>query len=1009
MIQFIKSVLKLITSLLIIIITPIIFILIWLSLTQTEWKNILKISEKQLQFLFPNYTITADSIITENINTTSFGSIYLKVNNFVFEDTKNNTIRFNIEKVDFSFSIFDIFTGKFMPIIHNAKKINIDVDVDKISKTKDKFDTQLLISYIANYIYKTVNYSLLNSSSKKTNIENINIKLNKNNKLLVNLLLNSNTTTITKKKVGFFENEDKVTYESNFSVDKIKSTLKLTCTNKPITNCIFDVKNVSIDSIFNEVNKIDDLQTKNMILDLNGKISINKNYITLAEGKLVTTKGLYLYNPKNNKNILFSDVKTNFSIKDNFKYIVLNDFLLTLIDGAVININSFNSDFIHLDRFTMFDKGGLRFKSHRFKLNDLYDYTAFQFGENGEKKLKNLLDNIFITKDANIEADGGILWEAIPVSNIKNKKFITILKNYDIDIVGSSKKINIPCFDNVALKNVVVDLNIKPKSTNIKIKNATIYDTNFEDTKINFMYDENNIKIDINEKNQNINSILDFLSHITGPQAMEKIGFLDVDKKSTLLIDGKIVLPITKDKQKIYNESVIDVSVKSQNLSSYYVDTNKELTDISFVKHKNDQILNIKTKFDKLIFLNNRVKTEENKNCTFVLPLFLEFNKNGESVVSKSNNSKLFCNNKLLLDYDFNFDDKNNYIDVKKIRLWNNDAGFTFVHNTNGYFFDVKGKNLNLIPFLTFFNNSYGKTNEIQKYDIEKDNNIINLKIKTDRMKRLRYVMDLFINKKDKFINSKNRNIDIKFNLENILMLNDYILNNVNANLSLTNKNGLLLNVVCDIKKLDNEDYEHIMFSVSKNNNKKDIYFRCSAINRLIKSLFLDQNSVIKHGDLTIHGSLDTNGNISGKCLFKDIFYNRKDALLFKNIILNNVSSLVYYNYKTNFLSFNDGKIYGSGIIGDFESGINLNNEYITFLMHVALGGSKYGLADIPILGNILTLSVDDNRYLSGFQYKVNGYLNQELDGSLTTLRGTSWLTGYFAMLAITVPGLFKQ
>ena len=81
MIKFIKSILKLIASLLIIILTPIIFVLIWLSLTQTEWKNILKISEKQLQFLFPNYTITADSIITNNINTTSFGSIYLKVNN----------------------------------------------------------------------------------------------------------------------------------------------------------------------------------------------------------------------------------------------------------------------------------------------------------------------------------------------------------------------------------------------------------------------------------------------------------------------------------------------------------------------------------------------------------------------------------------------------------------------------------------------------------------------------------------------------------------------------------------------------------------------------------------------------------------------------------------------------------------------------------------------------------------------------------------------------------------
>jgi hypothetical protein len=387
----------------------------------------------------------------------------------------------------------------------------------------------------------------------------------------------------------------------------------------------------------------------------------------------------------------------------------------------------------------------------------------------------------------------------------------------------------------------------------------------------------------------------------------------------------------------------------------------------------------------------------------------LEFNKNGENISFKCSNSKLFCNNKVLLDYDFNFDDKNNYIDVKKIRLWNNDAGFTFVNNINDYLFDVRGKNLNLIPFLTFFNNSYGKTDEIQKYDIEKDNNIINLKIKTDRMKRLRYVMDVFINKKDKLINSKNINIDIKFNLENILMLNNYILNNVNANVSLTNKNGLLLNVVCGIKKLENEDYENIMFSVSKNKNKKDIYFRCSAINRLIKSLFLDQNSVIKHGDLTIHGSLDTNGNIIGKCLFKDIYYNRKDALLFKNIILNNVSSLIDYNYKTNFLSFNNGKIYGSGIIGDFESGINLNNEYFTFLMHVALGGSKYGIADIPIIGNILTLSIDDNRYLSGFEYKVNGHLNQELNGSLTTLRGTSWITGYFAMLAIAVPGLFKQ
>ena len=41
------------------------------------------------------------------------------------------------------------------------------------------------------------------------------------------------------------------------------------------------IKNVSIDSIFNEVNKVDDLQTKNMILDLNGKI-ISELSITLG-------------------------------------------------------------------------------------------------------------------------------------------------------------------------------------------------------------------------------------------------------------------------------------------------------------------------------------------------------------------------------------------------------------------------------------------------------------------------------------------------------------------------------------------------------------------------------------------------------------------------------------------------------------------------------------------------------------------------------------------------------
>ena len=746
-----------------------------------------------------------------------------------------------------------------------------------------------------------------------------------------------------------------------------------------------------------------------MILDLKGKININKNYITLAEGKLIAIKGFYLYNPKNNKNISFDNVVTNFSIKDNFKYIVLNDSLLTLIDGATINVNNFNSSFIDTDRLRLFDKGGLRFKSHQFKLNDLYDYTAFKLGDKGEKKLKNLLGDIFITKEANLEVDGGILWDTVSVFNTKDNDFVTKLTNYDIDIVGSSKKINIPHFDNVALENVIVDLNIKPKSTNIKIKNATTYGTSFEDTKISFMYDENIVKIDINEKNQNINSILDVLSHITGPQAMEKIGFLDVDKSSTLLINGNAVLPLTKDKQKLYNESMIDFNIKSQNLSSYYLDTNKELTDISFIKYKNDQILNIKTKFDKLIFLNNNIKTEENKNCTFVLPLFLEFDKNGENIVSKSNNSRLFCNNNVLLNYDFNFDDKNSYINVKKIKLWNNNANFVFMHDMSGYHLDINGKNINLIPVLTFFNNSYGKTNEIQKYNIQKDQNIINLKIKTNRMKRLRYVMDIFINKKDKLINSKNKDININCNVDKVLMLNGYILKNVNANISLTNKNGLLSGFICDIKRLENKDYEHIMFSVSKNKNKKDVYFRCSAINRLIKSLILDQNSVVKHGDLTIHGSLDLDGNISGKCLFKDVFYNRKDALLFKNIILNNVSSLIDYNYKTNFLSFNNGKIYGSGIIGDFESGINLNNEYFTFLMHIALGGSKYGLADIPILGNILTLSVDDNRYLSGFEYKINGHLNEELEGSLTTLRGTSWLTGYLAMLAITIPGLFKQ
>ncbi len=1003
--NFAKKIIKLLASLFIIIFLPIAFVIAWLMLGHIEWQNLLKIQNKQSEVFFSDYKIEADRITTEGYGLKSLGTIFFRVNNFSLNDVKKHTIKIHIKDAYFSISIKDILLGHFLPIVYKANKVNIELDLDKIGNKKEYLDTQSLISYIVNYITTIVNYSLYDNSIPNEDIKNISLSFIKDNKKLTQLTIDNIHTSFEYKKIRILRKIKSVMYNLSFLVNNIPSNLQLECQKNihEYLSCAIKIKNLSFDPIFNQANKEDNLLLSlNSLFNIEAITYIQKNKVKVLKGKFHSNNNFKISNSINKNQISINKLSSDFIITDNFRHIEINNLSADLEGEDIFYVDLLKADFLHKDKISILDSGNIFFKAHQFKLEKLYYYMKI-FAPKHINSFKNLLNSIFIAPNANIQPQGTMVWENLK-RNLPGKQSNMQATEYNIDIKAEDSIAYIPSLHNLELKNAKVDINLKPSQTLVKFNEVEAFNSKIDGIEI--FYENNLIQATVKGKNQKTVSIMKLLSHIIHPGISEKINISENDIFSECDTKGKIKIPITYNAKKNYLNADIDLKITTKNFKYYNPKILANLVVLNIKKLHKSQKVDVSGEVDNVTA--GETNPVNYTNCKLIIPVITSY-KNQDIDTVNINNAEFLCRENTFFKANISYNNKKEYyIDIKKFKFFNNNFSALFFNNSlTGYHFSIKGEGIDLTPFLNLLSN-FNISNFNTKHDVI-DANIIKMKIKTDTATNLRNIFNSVLQKThnlNKITSVNAGDIDIKFYIKDVIMLNNYHIKNFDASWILTSKDGINGSMIGEITNINSKNIEYLTFNISKNSNHfKNIYFRTSNINSLINTIILHPPQEIQDGDLIIKGLIDPANNIEGVLSLEKIVYRRQNAKIFKDVTINKVYSQMLYDYQTNIIKLEKGKIESTGIRGNFDASLNLNNEYLNFILYLGFSGTKYGIADIPILGNILTLSTSKNRYLSGFKYQLKGYLNQELEGSLKTLNGLSWLTGYLPIVMLALSG----
>ena len=917
---------RIIASLFVILLLPLIFFIIFIAKEPREITSI--------------NTYIKNEIIKQGIDYINYSSAKMSFNKhfevvYIVQDLDFaiNNVFLKLPIVNFKIKLIDLIKNKVL--LNEVELNNFVGHCGYENKNNEEHKRSLTYEEIESVIHNTLDYFINNrlifkkfsikdsifyffnkdiSDIDKLNIHNTFIRIDKKKSSYLDLIINMNISNDNKRinsinSCNILSTKDitcKVRLNDLFMSDIIKIFTKNTPTQKYVDN-IEGVFNLEFNTSFKNYTKL---------IDSNFKITSNSGNFLLKDffpNKIYYSNLVVSGASKNTNHILLNDViakigtnedsqkniadfKMFMDIKDK-EFMKLN---FDISNAKVEDLNSFWPLFLEADGVR--DWVVEHFKSG--KIDKSFAYMDFKY-INGEFVLKNIKSEV---------------------------DFSDTLLNYDKDF---------PEISNMSAKAVftVDDMNIYIKNGNIyntKILDGKI-STNFATPPINifantigntyemFYFIDNNSRNDIkNIVNTYINGVAESVVNVDIPLYKDiSLSSVLIDVKSniknnnTFLLknDSQFNLLLKKD----YDSNIFKTSI---NFDKSYIN----FSIIDFIKEKNE---NISLDFD--IVVNNNVVELSNIHTISDL---INFNGNGK--IFNGNLSELNINNIKYKDNNFNF----NYILLKdNIQTITINGSNINLHINNNIkqdkmnYGNIGNTNISCVFDTVVINNNFSINNlnsninfvnndldNIYLFILKDNNKSFNFEIhKNNEDEDKKYNINGTIKNLGKFLSDSN--ITDTF-IYGDLYADGYITDNnsINMSLRIKNKFGIIT-----------KDMQNIKF-----------------FNSILHSDLISQKTKDK---------LNQENSLMFENMHTDVHYYNDEIIRIKNFILKSDS------------------LFGVGISGKGKFYINDGKvEFAGLVIPADKINTLFGMNKIPVLDRILFGSKNGGLFTTGYSFNRDGY-----------------------------------